>query len=116
MKIEKESSWTKKSWKNSANKKNTKKSWTTKIISDKKQTNTPETNVSVFTKTTNPKVVIKTEKLENDWNGCLCKNQNKHKIICFFCFIIICIIILATFFLSLQTYNIVNKLAEYIML
>jgi hypothetical protein len=34
----------------------------------------------------------------------------------FFCFIIICIIILATFFLSLKTYNTVNELAEYIIL
>jgi hypothetical protein len=110
MKKEKEKSWTKKIWKNTENKRTTRKIWSVKIVTDKNQTKTPEANVSVFTKTTNPKVVIKTEKVENDWNNHLCKN--KHKALKFFCFIIMCIIMLATFFLSLQTYNTVNKLAE----
>lgn len=107
MKIEKESNWAKKRWKSSANKKSTKKEWATKMVADKK-----ETNVSVITKTTTPKVVVKSEKMENNHNNSTWKNN---LLGCIF-FIVICIIILAIFFLSLQTYNTVNKLAEYIML
>jgi hypothetical protein len=113
MKLEKEKNWTKRPWKNTVNKKSTKKDWTTKVVTDKNQTTNPETNVSVFTKTTNPKVIIKTESLENNY---LCKIHDKHKVLRFLCFVIICIIILATFFLSLHTYNTVNELAKYIML
>lgn len=116
MKLEKEKTWIKRSWKNTVNKKSTKKDWTTKIVTDKNQTINPETNVSVFTKTTNPKVVIKTENFENNWNNYSNKNYDKHKILGFACLIIMCIIILATFFLSMHTYNTVNELAEYIML
>lgn len=109
-------SWTKKQKKTSTTKKASQKIWVSAVVTEKKHSNHPEANVSVFTKTTNPKVVIKSESLKNSNSISLWQKQNKYNMLMFFCFIIICIIILATFFLSLKTYNTVNELAEYIIL
>lgn len=70
-----------------------------------------DTSVSVFTKTTNPKVIVKSENIRDEyhWKG----SRNKHKILKFLCLIIMCLIILITFFLSLKTYNTVSELSEY---
>ncbi len=113
--MKKETSWIKKPKKKPTTNKSQKKDWISNLTTDKKYTER-EPNVSVFTKTTNPKVVIKAENLKNDHNNPWCKIRNKHNMLMFFCLIIICVIILATFFLSLQTYNTVNRLAEYIIL
>ena len=109
-------SWTKKQKKTSTTKKASQKIWVSTVVTEKKHSNHPESNVSIFTKTTNPKVVIKSESLKNSNSISLWQKQNKYDMLIFFCFIIICIIILATFFLSLKTYNTVNELAEYIIL
>lgn len=108
--------WTKRQKKTSTTKKTSQKIWTSAVVTEKKHADNSEANVSVFTKTTNPKIIIKSENLKNNDNVFLWQKQNKYNMLIFFCFIIMCIIILATFFLSLQTYNTVNKLAEYIIL
>ena len=70
-------------------------------------------NVSVITKTTAPKVVVQSEDLNNDHN---ISNEikNSHLLLKLVCFIIMCIILLMTFFLSLKTYNTVNELSDYV--
>ena len=89
----------------------TKKQWTS--TTSKKVIDSPNTSVSVFTKTTNPKVIIESEHIKEE---CHSKwNRNKHKLLKFLCMMIMCIIILITFFLSLKTYNTVNELAKYFM-
>lgn len=108
-------SWIKKQKKTSTTKKTSQKTWTSAVVTEKKHADSSEANVSVFTKTTNPKIIIESENLKNN-NMFSLEKQNKYNMLIFFCFIIMCIIILATFFLSLQTYDTVNKLAEYIIL
>jgi hypothetical protein len=76
-------------------------------------TNHTNSTVSVFTKTNNPKVIIKSENINNECNN-FWGNLNKHKLIKFTCIVIICVIVLMIFFLSLKTYNRVNDLATYI--
>lgn len=66
-----------------------------------------ESNVSVITKTTNPRVVVQREST-NDMKNWL--DYRRHNLIKFVCLIVMCVIILITFFLSLKTYNIVNSL------
>lgn len=116
MKITNETNWTKKQWKSPISRKNSKKDWISNVSTNKKYTEHPETDVSVLTKTTNPKVIINTEDIKNGRNNLSWKKQNKYDILIFFCFIIMCIIILATFFISLQTHNIVKELSDYIIL
>ena len=70
-------------------------------------------NVSVITKTTTPKVVIQSEKVSNNENV-LNEINDKHLLLKLICFVIMCIILLMTFFLSLKTYNAVNELSDYI--
>ena len=78
-------------------------------VSTKKETS----NVSVITKTTTPKVVIQSEKVSNNENV-LNEINDKHLLLKLICFVIMCIILLMTFFLSLKTYNAVNELSDYI--
>lgn len=82
-------------------------------VTEKKISDSTETSVSVFTKTTNPKVIIQSENV--DTNNNINKNKNKRKIIKSVCFMIMCIIILISFFLSLKTYNTVNELSHYLI-
>ena len=70
-------------------------------------------NVSVITKTTAPKVIIQSENITNN-EDIVNKISNKHLLLKFICFVIMCIILLMTFFLSLKTYNAVNDLSEYV--
>ena len=67
-------------------------------------------NVSVITKTTTPKVVIQSENVNNN-NKVL---EDKHLLLKLVCFVIMCIILLMTFFLSLKTYHAVNELSDYV--
>ena len=99
--------------KNSISKKKQKEMIASEIVEEKKINNSSESNISVLTKTTNPKVVINSEDFKNcDENLTI---QKKHKLLKTVCFMIICIIILMTFFISLKTYNMVNELSYYIM-
>lgn len=70
-------------------------------------------NVSVITKTTAPKVIIQSENITNN-EDIVNKISNKHLLLKFICLVIMCIILLMTFFLSLKTYNAVNDLSEYV--
>lgn len=80
------------------------------VIIEKKVSNS-DTNVSVFTKTTEPKVVIQSENVDISK---VLKNQSicKHRLMKSICMITITVIILITFFLSLKTYNIVSELSQ----
>ena len=114
MKVDK--NWTqKKQQKVSTSKKKQKEVIASDVIEEKRISNSPESSISVLTKTTNPKVVINSENFKDDCNDLSYHNWKKHKLLKSICFIIICIIILMTFFLSLKTYNIVNELWYYIM-
>ena len=67
-------------------------------------------NPSVITKTRNPKVVVNTETINEENNiwcqCCYCR----HKFIISLCLIVMWVVMLATFFISLKTYNIINSL------
>jgi len=97
--------------------KNKQKKSDIKISTKKNSTDFSEKEVSVITKTTKPQVLIQTERINNyqkdpiyNWAWL----RNKSQLIKFCCSIIICIIILLTFFLSLKTYNMVKDLHEII--
>ena len=81
----------------------------------KKNSNTteesPETNVSVITKTTNPRIVIQSENFNRDYQFGL----HKHTLLKFICLIIMCVIILITFFISIETFDMVRDLTHYII-
>ena len=83
-----------------------KKDWTPNLTIQEKIEKPDDENFSVITKTTRPKVVIQSENIENDCSIC-----HNHKMIKFIFLIVICCIILITFFLSLKTYNMVNELS-----
>jgi len=91
----------------SNNTKSTKKtlSWERTVVLDK--------NISVITKTTSPKVVIQSEnvKYADKADESMCN----HKVFQFILAIVMCIIILITFFISLKTYNTLNSLSDYII-
>ena len=78
------------------------------VVLEKKTHNNSDTNVSVFTKTTNPNVIINSENTNSYKNYCI----HKHRILKSFCLIVLGVIILITFFLSLKTYNTVNELYQ----
>ena len=82
-------------------------------IQEKEVEQTSENNVSVFTKTTAPKVIIQSENIDNNLFS---EKVNKHQILKICCLIIMSIILLMTFFLALKTYNAVNELSDYILL
>ena len=88
--------------------------WTNEDTHNKKL-NSSDSSVSVFTRTTNPKVIIKSENIENSWKFIWKGILDKHRLLRFIWMIIMCLIILITFFLSLKTYNTVNELSEYLM-
>lgn len=114
MKVDK--NWTqKKLQKSSVSKKKQKEVITSDIIEEKKIGSSSESNISVLTKTTNPKIIVNSEDFKDSYNELPHHNRKKHKLLKSICFMIICIIILMTFFLSLKTYNIVNELSYYIM-
>ena len=60
MKIEKETSWTKKQRKDSSTKKFQKRDKDSNVTANKECADSSETNVSVFRKSTNPKILIST--------------------------------------------------------
>ena len=91
---------------------------TTKSVkkSPKNTSDTGETNVSVITKTTSPKVIIKSESLSQKCHDGSCKQWfYAHRFIKLLCGLVIIIIILFTFFLSLKTYNMVSDLSDLFM-
>jgi len=90
-------------------KKTTKKETISEVVVEKNVSNNSDTWVSVFTKTTNPKVVIQSDKIDTLDN---CQKIHKHQILKSVCLIVMGIIILMTFFLSLKTYNTVNELYQ----
>lgn len=98
----------------SNHKSNTKKSSTKKNswVLEVKSEKTPS-NVSVITKTTSPKVLVQSENINNNEN-LLNENHDRHLLLKLICFVIMCIILLMTFFLSLRTYNAVNELSDYV--
>ena len=105
MKIDKKSaSKTKKQWNSIDQKKTQRGTWNSNIISS-------SADVSVFTRSTNPKVIIESEEINNNYRKKT--NRNRDKILKFLCSIIMCLIILMTFFLSLKTYNTVQDLSKY---
>lgn len=116
MKTKDETNWIKKQKGSPISKRTSKKDWTTSMPINEKHTSHPDANVSVFTKTTTPKVVINAENTKNNHNNLSWKKNSKYDVLIFLCFIMMCIIILATFFISLQTYNIIKELSDYIIL
>lgn len=94
-------------------KRSSKKETVSDVVTEKKISNDSNVGVSVFTKTTTPKVVIQSEKMDNTG---IYQNVCKHRIIKSACLIIMGIIILMTFFLALKTYNSVNELSDYVHL
>ena len=90
----------------------------TKKVSNKKDSKVLQvkaekepSNVSVITKTTAPKVVVQSEKVNQKH---LSEINDKHLLLKLICFVIMCIILLMTFFLSLKTYNAMNELSDYV--
>lgn len=71
---------------------------------------TNESSVSVITKTTNPKVMIQSEHICD--TNCQCYQDSKHGFLRCAWLVVMCVIILITFFLSLKTYNIVGSMAS----
>jgi hypothetical protein len=98
-----------KSVKSETSKRNSKKDSVSEVIIEKKISNNSEPSVSIFTKTTNPKVIIQSEKVGAPQN---IQNIHRHRILKFVCLIVMSVIILMTFFLSLKTYNTVNELHQ----
>lgn len=77
---------------------------------EREVSNNSGAGVSVFTKTTSPKIILHSEKLN------IAKTNQKNIRMCrllkSLCLIILGIIILMTFFLSLKTYHAVNELYQ----
>ena len=85
------------------------KDWIQNLAIQEKTENVNENHSSVITKSTKPKVVIQSENIENS-----CP-PNKNKTIKSMLLIVICIIILITFFISLKTYNMANEIYQYLL-
>ena len=100
----KSASKSKKQWNPIESKKTQKEIWSSNIINS-------DSEVSVFTKTINPKLIIESEKIKDKCSEQT--NRSKHKLLKFLCLVIMCSIVLITFFLSLRTYNTVKELSEY---
>lgn len=79
------------------------------VVVEKNRNEQIETDVSVFTKTTNPKVVVQSEKVGDSVSF---KDQSicGHRFLKSACLIILAIVLLTVFFLTLKTYNTVNEL------
>ena len=78
---------------------------------ERKISDNSETGVSVFTKSTSPKLIIQSEKIDSPD---IDQNISRHSILKSVCLIIMGVIILMTFFLSLRTYNNVIELSNYV--
>ena len=105
---------TKATWKtkkSQVSRKDSKKESVSEVVIEKRMSSDSDIDVSVFTKTTTPKVVVQSEKMD-----CTSIYQNicEHRILKSACLIIMGVVILMTFFLSLKTYNTVNELSDYI--
>ncbi len=85
--------------------------WTKTRKSNHTSEYNPESNVSVITKTTNPRVVIQSENFDKDSQWDL----HKHMLLKFICLIVMCTIILITFFVSIKTFCMVKDLTQYII-
>lgn len=77
------------------------------VVENEKREQT-ESNVSVFTRSTNPKVVVWAEKVSNE-KSC-CNRQCSWRIIKFVFMVVMSILLIITFFVSLRTYHIVENL------
>ena len=86
-----------------------KKENVSEVVTEKKEVDNARTEVSVFTKTTNPKVIIQSENVDSSGH---CQKQSfcGHKVLKTICLIILGIVVLINFFLALKTYNIINEL------
>ena len=106
---------TKVAWKNKKTLKTKVATWNSKkdniseVVVEKTKADHLENGVSVFTKTTNPKVVVQSENVDS---SVLFGNQNifGHRFLRSICLIILAVILLMIFFLTLKTYNTVNEL------
>lgn len=92
--------------------KNTKTSSASAIVEKRNTSWDSESTVSVITKTTGPKVVIQSEDVGDVTHSY--NQKQKDSLLKFICMIVMCAIILITFFLSLKTYNMVSELAHYL--
>lgn len=92
--------------KKAPNKKNSKTS--NLSVEMKQSSNVTEAGVSVITKTTNPKVLIQSENFDKN-------PYAEHQLLKFICMIVMCTIILITFFVSIKTYNLVQELSNHII-
>lgn len=97
---------------------NNKSSWKTKKTTPKQvettnsqTTQASDSSVSVITKTTNPKIVIQSENFDGNDQ----RISYKHTLLKFICSIVMCTIILITFFISIKTFDMVKDLAHYII-
>ena len=97
-------------WGKSNSKETRKKVVASDIIEEKPVKTASEANVSVLTKTTNPKIIVESENLKNSYDVPLCNNSRKHGLLKSVFFIVICIIILMMFFLTIRIYNMVDEL------
>ena len=95
--------------KNQVSRKDSKKESVSEVTIERKTSNNSDSDVSVFTRTTAPKVIVQSEKIDTPH---IIQNIQRHRIIKSVCLIVIGIIILMTFFLSLKTYNNVNELYQ----
>lgn len=101
---------TKTTWKtkkSQVSRKGSKKESVSEVVIEKKTSNDSDVGVSVFTKTTTPKVVIQSENVSTPQ---IIQSINRHRILKSACLIVMGIIVLMTFFLSLKTYNVVSEL------
>lgn len=103
---------TKNAWKTSKNSavKTSKKEAISEVITGK-DVEKHDSNVSILTKTTGPKVVIQSENLKP---STIYSSQSirRHRVLKSVFMVVMGIIILITFFLSLKTYNTVNELYQ----
>ena len=72
--------------------------------------NQNEADVSVFTKSTNPKVVVWSEKFNNENVKFHCDGWCSWKIVKFVFMIVMSSLLIITFFVSIKTYHIVENL------
>ena len=116
MKTEKNTWKTKNSWSTLSAGGVSKKLENSGVVVTEKNDKTIEGDVSVFMKTTKPKVILESESLNGKCHTLLQKHYCGYRVLRFLCFIILCIIVLMTFFLALKTYNMVNELTNYILI
>jgi len=89
-------------------KENSKKGSASEVVIEKKISDDSNENVSVITKMRSPDVVLKSERIRNNGYSNVC--TWKIRMLEFTCLITMCIVILATFFLSIRIYSMLNEL------